>query len=267
QHAERYWQADHAEESDDDDSYTDTPQRRYRTIGRRSVRDKKYISATESHTSEYSPKPTYHNRPTVPWIPDNKHKVSRRQSAATISTERPAIIDPPPTPPLPSHVKSEKIKKSETFYTKFVKNVLSPRRQATTRDEPIVKEAPQTPTPTSKPIAATIAGTFRRKNPFQRAPINTTDFEISTSPKPTTTTTTAATHRFTNSTVLHRNKIDPSLMEDQPKKYVTLNSKKLSLHIPNAFKSNDGTKKFGFTLGSTRKQRKQLDLSIFQQDP
>lgn len=76
--------------------------------------------------------------------------------------------------------------------------------------------------------------------------------------------------------ILQRNKVDPDEEEpEQPparpnshnNKSATLSAKRLSLRIPNAFK-NDSTvtsKKFGFTLGSNaRKQRKQLDLSLFQ---
>lgn len=84
--------------------------------------------------------------------------------------------------------------------------------------------------------------------------------------------------------ILQRNKIDPSdedaeeegiIIEQQQKenhksnKSATLSAKRLSLRIPNAFRNdstiNSSTKKFGFTLGSnSRKQRKQLDLSLFQ---
>jgi hypothetical protein len=81
-----------------------------------------------------------------------------------------------------------------------------------------------------------------------------------------------------------RNRIDPTTEDDdeieivessnsnrKSNKSATLSSKRLSLRIPNAFRhsSKEGestvSKKFGFTLGSnSRKQRKQLDLTLFQ---
>lgn len=80
--------------------------------------------------------------------------------------------------------------------------------------------------------------------------------------------------------ILQRNKIDPADEDDdeieiidnrKSNKSATHSSKRLSLRLPNAFrnsnKDNDtvSSKKFGFTLGSnSRKQRKQLDLSLFQ---
>lgn len=83
------------------------------------------------------------------------------------------------------------------------------------------------------------------------------------------------------SNILQRNKIDPADEEDdeieivenhrKSNKSATLSSKRLSLRLPNAFRTSnkDGdtvsSKKFGFTLGSnSRKQRKQLDLSLFE---
>jgi hypothetical protein len=78
--------------------------------------------------------------------------------------------------------------------------------------------------------------------------------------------------------ILQRNKVDPSSDEDQPplppppssnksNKSATLSAKRLSLRIPNAFRGDStvSSKKFGFTLGSnSRRQRKQLDLTLFQ---
>lgn len=81
------------------------------------------------------------------------------------------------------------------------------------------------------------------------------------------------------SNILQRNKIDPADEDDEieiidhrkSNKSATLSSKRLSLRLPNAFRTSnkDGdtvsSKKFGFTLGSnSRKQRKQLDLSLFE---
>lgn len=146
--------------------------------------------------------------------------------------------------------------------------------------------SPVTPTPTSKPIAATLVGTLRRKNPFNRTPINTTDFAISSTSmkEPASPTVPPKSTLRPTSHILQRNKVDPSdedpeeesiIMEQQKEnrksnKSATLSAKRLSLRIPNAFRNDStinssSTKKFGFTLGSnSRKQRKQLDLSLFQ---
>lgn len=147
--------------------------------------------------------------------------------------------------------------------------------------------SPVTPTPTSKPIAATLVGTLRRKNPFNRTPINTTDFAISSTSmkEPASPTVPPKSTLRPTSHILQRNKVDPSdedpeeesitTMEQQKEnrkssKSATLSAKRLSLRIPNAFRNDStinasSTKKFGFTLGSnSRKQRKQLDLSLFQ---
>lgn len=142
-----------------------------------------------------------------------------------------------------------------------------------------------TPTPTSKPIAATLVGTLRRKNPFNRTPINTTDFAISSTSmkEPNSPTVPPKSTLRPTSHILQRNKVDPS-DEDfdgdndehqfkenrKSSKSATLSAKRLSLRIP-TFKNDstiNPTKKFGFTLGSnSRKQRKQLDLSLFQSEP
>lgn len=90
--------------------------------------------------------PAVGNRPVAPWMPSdsmpssptlpNKNDVLRRYSAATIKAERsPAFDDLPANPPLPNETipeeKRSKMKKSETFYARFVKNVLtSGRRQS-----------------------------------------------------------------------------------------------------------------------------------------
>lgn len=157
---------------------------------------------------------------------------------------------------------------------------------ATTTSTNAAPSSPATPTPTSKPIAATLVGTLRRKNPFNRAPINTTDFAISSTSmkEPTSPTVPPKSTLRPTSHILQRNKVDPSdedpeeetvILEQHKEnrksnKSATLSAKRLSLRIPNAFRNDStvnssSTKKFGFTLGSnSRKQRKQLDLSLFQ---
>ena len=147
-------------------------------------------------------------------------------------------------------------------------------------------EPPSTPHPTSKAISSTLVGTLRRKNPFNRAPINTTDFAISSTSmkeEPVSPTVPPKSTLRPTSHILQRNKIDPTENDEEieivesnnrkSSKMATLSSKRLSLRIPNAFKNNnkDGestvSKKFGFTLGAnSRKQRKQLDLSLFQNE-
>lgn len=143
--------------------------------------------------------------------------------------------------------------------------------------------SPTTPQPTSKPIAATLVGTLRRKNPFSRAPINTTDFSISPSSmkeEPSSPVVPPKSTLRPTSHILQRNKIDPTDDEDdeieiienrKSNKSATMSAKRMSLRLPNAFRTSnkDGdtisSKKFGFTLGAnSRKQRKQLDLSLFQ---
>ncbi|KAL7310447.1 serine/threonine-protein kinase gin4 [Mucor circinelloides] len=330
QHAERYWQADHDDESDDDteDAYSDAPRRRYRTIGHRTERDRKCLSMVDANsniinsgsntTARKSSAAAVGSRPVAPWMPSDsspvqsKSDVLRRYSAATIRSERaPTFVvdDLPATPAAPSDEKKSKMKKSETFYARFVKNVLSPSRRQSkdarnsqnTEVHPYASQqgnntaatgtitapsSPVTPTPTSKPIAATLVGTLRRKNPFNRTPINTTDFAISSTSmkEPASPTVPPKSTLRPTSHILQRNKVDPSdedpeeesiIMEQQKEnrksnKSATLSAKRLSLRIPNAFRNDStitssSTKKFGFTLGSnSRKQRKQLDLSLFQ---
>ncbi|KAF1800640.1 hypothetical protein FB192DRAFT_1473040 [Mucor lusitanicus] len=339
QHAERYWQADHDDESDDDteDAYSDAPRRRYRTIGHRTERDRRCLSMVDANSNiinsgsattarKSSAAAAVGSRPVAPWMPSDasvpsspvqsKPDALRRYSAATIRSERAptfAVDDLPASPAVPSDEKKSKMKKSETFYARFVKNVLSPsRRQSkdarnsqntevppsasqqsnsatttTTTGTTTAPLSPVTPTPTSKPIAATLVGTLRRKNPFNRTPINTTDFAISSTSmkEPASPTVPPKSTLRPTSHILQRNKVDPSdedpeeesitTMEQQKEnrkssKSATLSAKRLSLRIPNAFRNDStinasSTKKFGFTLGSnSRKQRKQLDLSLFQ---
>ncbi|KAI9481141.1 MAG: kinase-like domain-containing protein [Benjaminiella poitrasii] len=319
QHAERYWQADHDDESDEDMdyTYTDNLRRQYRTIGHRMNKERKSFSTVETHASVIASSGTIRarksytagTRPSVPWMssdPSQTHKreVLRRHSAAAIRSDRtPRVFtdDISISPPLPLRAlddKKSKIKNSDTFYARFVKSVLSSsRRQSkdaranlekpvyapdgSNKTEPTPKDTSNS-APISKPIASSLVGTFRRKNPFNRAPINTTELSISSeSILPTVPPKTISRPK---SHILQRNQIDPS-EEDatepsseqqqkggsrEPSKSATLSSKRLSFR--NTFRANsatvsspNSTRKFGFTLGSiSRKQRKQLDLSIFQ---
>jgi hypothetical protein len=96
------------------------------------------VITSGSATTRKSSVPTVGSRPPAPWavndLPShNKNEVMRRHSAANIYTDRsPAFEDLPANPPLPSAAieeKKSKMKKSETFYARFVKNVLSPTRK------------------------------------------------------------------------------------------------------------------------------------------
>lgn len=403
QHAERYWQADHDDESDIDieESYSgklitlslffqsvltnttiiDAPRRRYHTIGRRTERDRRCLSMVDNNSNISTVSaPAFStvrrgSQAVAPWMPPSdsptpNKDVLRRYSAATIRsvpTNRtpPAFFDElPASPQLPFNPNEEqqkssaKMKKSETFYARFVKNVLSSGRRGS-KDTRCVENhffylafffinhnsffscrnnsishtseqhspasnttattVPSTPQPSSsssnnttkQPITATLVGTLRRKNPFHRAPINTTDFVISPTSMeqqsqqndilpPTSPIVPPKSTLRPTSHILQRNKIDPTTEDDDntaaateievvesPRKSNKSATLRMSLRLPIAFTRNSnkdssatdgaktttggasneaggGTKKFGFTLGSNaRKQRKQLDLSLF----
>lgn len=129
-------------------SPADAPRRRYRTIGHRTERDRKCLSMVDANsniinsgsntTARKSSAAAVGSRPVSPWMPSDsspvqsKSDVLRRYSAATIRSERaPTFVvdDLPATPAAPSDEKKSKMKKSETFYARFVKNVLSPSRR------------------------------------------------------------------------------------------------------------------------------------------
>jgi hypothetical protein len=70
------------------------------------------------------------SRPIAPWMPVNKNDTARRYSAATIRIEKsPVFIEDMPKNSTVREEKKSKMKKSETFYARFVKNVLSPSRR------------------------------------------------------------------------------------------------------------------------------------------
>ena len=109
----------------------DNPQRQYHTLGRKSVRSKKHLSTAGSPVSKtVSSTMPSSRRPVNPWMPEAKPALSKRQSTATLRSEKALIDLPCSSPPLPSlALKPDKMKKSETFYAKFVKTVLSPSRK------------------------------------------------------------------------------------------------------------------------------------------
>lgn len=117
QHAEKYWQAEHDDETDDEGmslffflikrNKTNLPRiiflsempppfsRQYKTLEHRAERDRRCLSMAA-------------NKPVAPWVPEEP--ILRRKSAADTGTE--------------------KMKKSETFYSRFVKKALHPRRSS-----------------------------------------------------------------------------------------------------------------------------------------
>ncbi|KAI9304917.1 hypothetical protein BJ944DRAFT_277982 [Cunninghamella echinulata] len=306
QHSERYWQKDH----DDDEMFDDdNSSRKYRTIGHRTERSRKCISMSES-TRKPSATST-HSRPSVPWMADATSpatmNLNRRHSAAVIRNERPDFTThQPPLPPLSTTKTMDdkpKMKKSETFYARFIKNVLNSRKKST---------EPTTPTAESmeknhSTIKSTFAGTLRRKkNPFnnksedQELIDDNNDNQGSVPSSPDTplppNVPTKSTLRQQQSA--SKNKIDPSISSSNissssasthntspshitpsistSSSHVTtskrnskiggksLNSKRLSIRVPSAFRHEDGTKRFSFTLNGSKKQRKEIDMSMFE---
>ncbi|KAL0089474.1 kinase-like domain-containing protein [Phycomyces blakesleeanus] len=269
QHAERYWQTDHDEDSycdynAEDDRYhfgrPDPSQRRYRTIGHHPDRDRRCLSMVDNGKGDNGV------RPVAPWMPDPEPKsVARRYSAATMraDTRRSEFMPPPPLPPIPATPKGATmddsdplLKKSDTFYTRFVKGVLSSRRHS--KDKSSGSESGS-----NTSSGGTLSGTLRRRNPFAKVPQsdiipteNTTEPVLP--PKSTLRPTSNA---------LQRNKIEPVQPNTVGR---SSNTKRLSIRVPNLFSGNEEKsegRKFGvFTinsLGSNRRQRKQLDLSVF----
>ncbi|KAG0838170.1 hypothetical protein G6F19_003283 [Rhizopus arrhizus] len=198
QHAEKYWQSDHDDEADEEIIDIPFNPRQYKTLDHRSERDRRCFSVAPKSVA--------------PWVPEETETL-RRKSAVDQGTE--------------------KMKKSETFYSKFVKKALSPRRSS--KD---VSKVAADSTPTSnKPM--TLVGTLRRKTLFG-----------SSNNKPTIAAELAEEDVKKN-------------QANEARKSATLNAKGLSLRLPKGATVN--SKKFGFTLGSKQHVRKQLDLSIFNE--
>lgn len=124
------------------------------------------------------------------------------------------------------------------------------------RGQPTSPPPPPPPHASDSNTPSTLTGTLRRKNPFTRSSEHRASKTPSIPPKSTL-----------RGGLLQRNKIDPSPAtdtDDNKQSTPNNNTKRLSIRIPN---SND-TKKFGgmFTLtGNSRRQRKQLDMSAFEQ--
>lgn len=100
------------------------------------------INSGSATTARKSTAAIVGSRPIAPWMQSDssapsspvqsKPDVLRRYSAATIRSERtPTFVveDLPASPAIPLDEKKSKMKKSETFYARFVKNVLSPSRR------------------------------------------------------------------------------------------------------------------------------------------
>ncbi|KAI8374779.1 kinase-like domain-containing protein [Blakeslea trispora] len=278
-HADKHWQNEHNDESDDEGSYRDNSQRQYYTLGRKSVRSRNRLSINGNPASKsMSGTTSTPYRPVNPWMPETKPTLPKRQSTATLRSEKGLIDIPCSSPPLPSlALKPDKVKKSETLYSKFVKPVLSPSRKQHYPTQKIMhrpnryeetssrEDLQMSPIPSPKPASSTWVGTLRRKNPFNKANGGTNKFDITMEPSDYQHTR-PGTHRITNSNILQRNRVDPTLTEESStsRKSATMNARKFSLRIANTFKNDEDNKKFGFTFNNTKKQRKQLDLSIFQ---
>ncbi|KAI7864862.1 hypothetical protein BDF14DRAFT_1987116 [Spinellus fusiger] len=272
QHSERYWQTDHDEDGDyeyntEEDrlhmGHSDPLQRRYRTIGYQPDRDRRCLSMVDSEKLDNS------TRPVVPWMPDSELKsVSRRYSSATVRADtRRSDFNTPPLPPIPVTVSKNtaaentseiSLKKSDTFYARFVKGVLSSRRHS--KEKPLGSEAIYSP--------GTLSSTLRRKSLFAKAiPVDITP-SLSPDVSPLEPILLPkSTLRPTNST-LQRRKTETNKAHTVGRHNTT---KRLSIRVSNLFVNNEEQKsegrKFGvFTinsLGSNRRQRKQLDLSVF----
>ncbi|KAG1172393.1 hypothetical protein G6F70_006506 [Rhizopus microsporus] len=156
QHAEKYWQAEHDDETDDEEMPPPFP-RQYKTLEHRAERDRRCLSMAA-------------NKPVAPWVPEEP--ILRRKSAADTGTE--------------------KMKKSETFYSRFVKKALHPRRSS--KD---VQKVEPTPAVTAK-----FMGTLRRKSIFN----NSNDKKSKMDQTPSN--------------------------EMEPRKSATISAKRLSLRMP-----------------------------------
>ncbi|CAO3585663.1 unnamed protein product [Absidia cylindrospora] len=297
QHAERYWQNDH-----DEEDLRDTD-RRYQTIGHRSERNRRCLSMVDGSVR----KPHAGSRPSARWISESSacpsidgttpspaspaplldvmmNSTTRRYSTSAASqADRniPDFMHPPPLPPLPLETMTNgdksQIKKSETFYSRFVKNVLTSRRQSksTPNDSCSMTSNKQDTSPDYAPniqhntIKSTLAGTLRRKNPFgkgvQRNGDTGVDYQeqqsVDAAPSEQLSDTSSSPPSVPTKSMLRkpsvsRNRIDPktqileSPSPDTIKSHEnaelrphtsknsgkTLNTKRLSIRVPNAFK-------------------------------
>ncbi|CDH53197.1 camk camkl gin4 protein kinase [Lichtheimia corymbifera JMRC:FSU:9682] len=278
QHAEKYWQMEHDDDEDDvladgEMRYRDvrlnstggntTANRRHRSVAHRSERDRRCMSMTDQ-TRRSS-----HHRPAVPWMPEQPSP--RRYSAVSMRVkntdylmqqeQQQHMVPPVPvSPAVPMNNENERMKKSQTFYDRFVRGVLLPGSRRSSKDRGQPTSPPPPPPPHASELNApssTLTGTLRRKNPFTRSSEQRASKTPSIPPKSTL-----------RGGLLQRNKIDPSPAtstdDNKPSTTTNNNTKRLSIRIPN---SSD-TKKFGgvFTLTSnSRRQRKQLDMSAFEQ--
>ncbi|KAI8339439.1 kinase-like domain-containing protein [Chlamydoabsidia padenii] len=165
------------------------------------------------------------------------HRTERNRRYRTI----PEFMHPPPLPPLPlmtmAHGGKSQIKKSETFYSRFIKNVLTTRRQS----KPSLSDVlPDTTCASSDPsgLSRSKVGTKTQDDVFLAT---SSDINIDNN-------SNAGTCRLNNSKQSGK----------------TLNTKRLSIRVPNAFRNENGTHRFGFTMNGSRRQRKELDMNLFQ---
>lgn len=153
QQAERYWQNEHDDEDGHDTGKYRTGRsmysitqakcdpgldRGYHTLGRRTQRNRRCMSLVMDDDAKLSPTGP---RPSIPWIPEpvacassstgpSSHANPSSTSVAIPKT--PEFMHSPPLTPSPlvtmKYDDKLQIKKSDTFYSRFVKNVLPSRR-------------------------------------------------------------------------------------------------------------------------------------------
>ncbi|KAI9312164.1 hypothetical protein BX666DRAFT_2161655 [Dichotomocladium elegans] len=287
QHAERYWQVDHCNDDDDfleegDIHYQDvrfaagTSSRSRHSLAHRSERDRRCMSMADQRRGSV---PT---RPIAPWLPDTQ--APRRYSAVSMRVKAaPDFLhhhktSPPPLPthghplsPTPLHPSAgteddERIKKSQTFYERFVRGVLSSSARRQSRDRSQLPSPPPEPSYSASPSppASSLTETIRRRNPFIKSNnSNTNDAQQQPSQLASKTPVLPPKSSLRGS-ILQRNKIDPGAE--------AMNTKRLSIRVPGSEAFAMEPKKFGMfsTLtGANRRsqqqQRKQIDLAAFGQ--
>lgn len=114
-----------------------TANRRHRSVAHRSERDRRCMSMTDQ-TRRSS-----HHRPAVPWMPEQPSP--RRYSAVSMRVkntdylmqqeQQQHMVPPVPvSPAVPMNNENERMKKSQTFYDRFVRGVLLPGSRRSSKD-------------------------------------------------------------------------------------------------------------------------------------
>ncbi|KAI8065429.1 hypothetical protein BC940DRAFT_258943 [Gongronella butleri] len=141
-------------------------------------------------------------------------------------------------------------------------------------------------------LRSTLAGTLRRKNPFakmvaqQQELADMDNADVDASPSSPTMRPTVPEKSTLRRLSMIRNKIDPSAAaraaaaanadanaaNDAPENDHSspsspqkgFNTRRLSVRVPNVLRNDNGTRRFSLTVAANRRQRKELDMSIFQ---